>query len=192
MQNLLRNASHLPSQRTNTRQICGLEVLDYHRECVVKMPAAFTRERVSANRSQIPKPEVAREWQHLEPIADKLTPYHPDAEISILIGNNCPNAIRPREIVASEDDEPYAQRTVLSWGVIRRVCKSRDEESGERGVCNIVAASEIHSRFAFSTFDCSAKFNGVSLNDYLLQGPEFINDLLGILCRFRQESVAFI
>ena len=41
-------------------------------------------------------------------------------------------------------------------------------------------------------FDCSAQFNGVSLNDYLLQGPDFMNDLLGILCRFRQESVVFM
>jgi len=119
-----------------TRKISGLEVLDYHRECVVKMPVAFTRELVSANRSQIPKPEVAREWQHLKPIPDKLTLYHPDAEISILIGNNCPRAIQPREIIAGEEDELYAQRTVLGWGVI---------------VCNRVAASEIHSRFAFST-----------------------------------------
>ena len=125
--------------------------MDYHRECVVKVPVAFTRELVSANRSQIPKPEVAREWQHLKLIAEKLTPYHPDAEISILIGNNGPKAIRPREIVAGEHDEPYVQRTILGWGVIGRVCKSRDKEGGEQGVCNRVAASEINSRFAFST-----------------------------------------
>jgi len=220
---------------------------------------------------------------------------------------------------------------VLGWGVIGRVCKSRDEEDGDRSVCNRVAASEIHSRFAFSTkakeiidpekvlrvletdfvetstknkpysmederflriledgvkklpdghyemplplksdnvslpnnrqlavkrwnqlnarfkknpkfftdyqtfmkdlisqcaervpedrlevqngkvnyvphtgvtqenrgqirvvFDCSAQYNGVSLNDYLLKGPDFMNDLLGTLCCFHQESVAFM
>ena len=41
-------------------------------------------------------------------------------------------------------------------------------------------------------FDCSARYDGVSLNDYLLQGPDQINSLLGILCRFRQERVAFL
>ena len=119
---LLLTTMQQQNTHVETRKISGLEVLDYHRECVVKMPVAFTRELVSANRSQIPKPEVAREWQHLKPIADKLTPYHPDAEISILIGNNCPKAIRPKEIVAEEDDEPYAQRTILGWGLIGRVC----------------------------------------------------------------------
>ena len=41
-------------------------------------------------------------------------------------------------------------------------------------------------------FDCSAQFNGVILNDYFLQGPVLMNDLLVILCRFRKESVAFM
>ena len=41
-------------------------------------------------------------------------------------------------------------------------------------------------------FDCSAQFNRVSLNDYLLQGPDFMKDLLGILCCFHQERVAFM
>ena len=52
--------------RVKTKNISGLEILDYHRECVVKIPVAFTRELVSAKRSHIPKPEVAREWQHLK------------------------------------------------------------------------------------------------------------------------------
>ena len=41
-------------------------------------------------------------------------------------------------------------------------------------------------------FDCSAKFKGESLNEHLLQGPDLTNRLVGILCRMRQEAVAFM
>ncbi len=40
-------------------------------------------------------------------------------------------------------------------------------------------------------FECSAKYSGISLNNVLLQGPDSTNSLLGILCRFRQDHVAF-
>lgn len=39
-------------------------------------------------------------------------------------------------------------------------------------------------------FDCSAKFEGISLNDHLLTGPELTNTLVGVLCRFRKGPVA--
>ncbi len=40
-------------------------------------------------------------------------------------------------------------------------------------------------------FDSSHKFNNCSLNDFLAKGPSFLNNLLGILLRFREGRVAF-
>ena len=41
-------------------------------------------------------------------------------------------------------------------------------------------------------YDCGAKFNGISLNDCLLQGPDLMNNLFGVLTRFRCGTVAFV
>ena len=39
-------------------------------------------------------------------------------------------------------------------------------------------------------FDCAARFGGKSLNDELMQGPDLMNSLVGVLHRFRQKSIA--
>ena len=41
-------------------------------------------------------------------------------------------------------------------------------------------------------FDCSARYQGESLNDHLLQGPDLSSKLTGVFTRFRKERVAFM
>ena len=39
-------------------------------------------------------------------------------------------------------------------------------------------------------FDCAASYEGISLNQMLLQGPDLTSNLLGVLLRFREEKIA--
>ena len=41
-------------------------------------------------------------------------------------------------------------------------------------------------------FNSSAKFQGLSLNDYLAKGPDVLNNLLGVLLRFREGQCAIM
>ena len=47
-----------------------------------------------------------------------MVPLHNSANVAILIGNNFSSAIRPREVIAGNDDEPYAQKSILGWGTL--------------------------------------------------------------------------
>ena len=40
-------------------------------------------------------------------------------------------------------------------------------------------------------YDASASYQGTSLNDKLLVGPDLNNGLRGVLLRFREEKIAF-
>ena len=41
-------------------------------------------------------------------------------------------------------------------------------------------------------FDCAASYQGTSLNNLLLQGPDLTSSLIGVVLRFRQEPVAIM
>ncbi|XP_041458034.1 uncharacterized protein LOC121410188 [Lytechinus variegatus] len=309
----------------DTFKVQDLELQDHKRQNIVRLPTAFTRDDIPATRSQIPKTQIAERWPHLIRVAEEMMPYDQTVEVSLLIGTDCPSAIRPREIIAGGEAEPYGQKSLLGWGVVGRICKDPIESSSAS--CHKIAA-ELYQNLAFPTkakelliedkvikaletdfkhdnskepmsiedhrflhlleegivkrqdghyemplplktdnvslpsnrqvaekrwrqltarfkkkpqflndyrafmdeviktcaekapvhsvegmvnyvphtgvyhprkpgkirvvFDCSAKCNGISLNDHLLQGPDLTNGLLGVLCRFRQDDVAFM
>lgn len=52
-----------------------------------------------------------------EQLADKIPPPL-DCEVGLLIGDNCQQALLPREILFGKDNHPYAQRTDLGWSIV--------------------------------------------------------------------------
>ena len=331
----LRLSTMLGVQDVKCQKVSGLKIRGVDDDAMISLPTTYTRNVIPAQRSQIPDPRSARKWTHLHVIAENLMKPRDDVEIGLLIGANCPRAIKPREVIPGADDDPYAVRTSLGWGIIGSISATKETEDMV-GVNNVVSRvvenGKITRRcyFAFRTvtkelitpdqvnkmfeqdfseivegkplsfedrkfveivsrgihrrpdnhyeiplplkdsniklqnnrslalnrlnrlkqrmmsdpkykmdytdfmediikngyaekvdsqvsneydkqvwylphhgiyhpkkpgkirvvFDCSAEYKGHSLNHYLLSGPDLTNSLLGVLCRFRQESVA--
>ena len=77
-----------------SHRVKALIVMDIKHQKNIPLPQVFRRQTIPFKSSQIPKPDVAMCWEHLKPIASELMPYKKDVEVGLLIGTNCPRAIK--------------------------------------------------------------------------------------------------
>ena len=69
-------------------------------------------------------------------------PYLQDVEIGLLIGASCARAIKPREVIPGMDDDPYAMRTALGWGLIGNLNLTYSSEESEHCTCDLIISQE--------------------------------------------------
>ena len=139
-------------------RIDGLIVQGVNEATSVRLPGAYSREDIIARRGQIPRPETARNWPHLLRIADQLMPYREDVEVGLPIGANCAHAIKPTEVIPGREDDPYAKKTALGWGVIGVVSPNKNEEDDNHCSCHRIVSLDVQPsngkgmcHFAFKT-----------------------------------------
>ena len=58
--------------------------------------------------------------QHLIPISD--------IDIGLIIGYDCPWAIYPTKLIPPIGDSPFAQKTILGWGIVRVIDNTELEQ----------------------------------------------------------------
>ena len=87
---------------------------------------------------------MAENWQHLRRIKDKILPLHETLDVGILIGSNSPGAIKPKEVISSKAQDPYAVRTLLGWCIVGPANPSVEATSDEDrlATCNRIIAHE--------------------------------------------------
>lgn len=101
-----------------TQRVKGLMVQSLDESATIELPKTYSRKAIPSNAHQIPSPEIANKWPHLRKLRHKIPKINENIEIGLLIGVNCPQALKPREVILGNDEDPYAIRTALGWGII--------------------------------------------------------------------------
>ena len=88
-------------------------VHDLQEDEFIDLPSVFSTPALPITCDDIPKEEDVKRWPHLDGI------YIPkvEAQVSLLIGNDNPKALEPREIKQRRRKGPYAVRTVFGWTI---------------------------------------------------------------------------
>ena len=93
------------------------------------------------------------------------------------IGYNFTKALIPRDIIAPTGNGPYGQRTDLGWGKVG-VAETvwEDMDSDNVGISHHIVVED----------------TARDLPQVRNLGPDFINSLCSVLCRFCKEPIAFV
>ena len=102
-------------------EVCGLEERNF-----ISLPKVYTQKTIPVTRENIPTQQDIDKWSYLQEV--KLPCI--DAEIGILIGNNVHKAFEPWKVIHSQNNGPYAVKTILGWTVNGPL---REQNSGVDG-----------------------------------------------------------
>ena len=97
----------LGSEEITVCRVDGLVVERIDERVQVELPRTYSRDQIPSRRDQIPGPEDAAVWLHVQKVKDKVMPYQESLEIGLLIGCNCPKAIKPKEVILGKGDDAY-------------------------------------------------------------------------------------
>jgi hypothetical protein len=95
-------------------RMASITVRDLRGECEVSIPEVYTRADLNLGHNHVVTADECEQWPHLR----GLDIHHVKAgTVALLIGQDCPEALVPRNMVVGAAGEPYAVRTCLGWSV---------------------------------------------------------------------------
>nr|XP_055062625.1 uncharacterized protein LOC129445442 [Misgurnus anguillicaudatus] len=122
-------------------KVSDLLVRGYNSATVIKLPTAYTKDYIPANREHIPTCETAKQWSHLLKIVDEIPPLL-SCEVSLLIGYTCSRALAPKQVILGKENEPYAIHTDLGWSIIGNSTPDGETDMAS-SLCHRVTVKEI-------------------------------------------------
>ncbi|XP_052762425.1 uncharacterized protein LOC128205058 [Mya arenaria] len=108
---------------TSGRMASGLMIESLNGDVDFEMSSVFECDAIPNNRQEIPTPEVAAHYAHLQDLREDIPVLDRSAEIQILIGRDLIEAHHVHEQkISSTRNMPYAQKLALGWVIVGETC----------------------------------------------------------------------
>ena len=83
-----------------------------------ELPTLIECNSIPRNKHEIPTPEMARRFPHLNDVANQIPQLDEIAEIDLLIGRDAPELLKVRDLRNGPRGAPWAQKISLGWTII--------------------------------------------------------------------------
>ena len=154
-------------------------------------------------RSQIEREEAKKIERSCQKNGNQWVVSHPWKRDPTLLPDNKSQAIKKLEATERrlmknlEHAQAYDKQMVEMNEMAFSRKLSKQEFEGYRGPVHYISHHEVLRPESKSTpvrivFNSSAVFRGHRLNDYWMKGPDLLNDLFGVVLRFKENEIAFI
>ena len=152
--------------------IVRLELFDLQEENFIDLPKVFSTVKLPVSKENMATQQDAEKWSHLRDIEIPEI----DAEVSLLIGSDVPQALGPLEIRRGQRGEPYATRTALGWVVNGPLGRTGGAPHSVSFINADVQLNEQFEKFCNMEFNDSAFSNEPSMSQEDRRALDIMNE----------------
>ena len=152
--------------------IVSLELFDIQGENFIDLPKVFTTPKLPVSKENMATQQDAEKWSHLKDIEIPEI----DAEVSLLIGSDVPQALEPLEIRRGQRGEPYATRTALGWVVNGPIGRTGSAPHSASFITADVQLNEQFEKFCNMEFNDSAFSSKTSMSQEDRRALDVMNE----------------
>ena len=156
----------------NVQSVCtvvNLVVYDLQEKNAIELPSVYSCENLPVAAKDIPTQVDVNQWPYLKGI--KLPSIESD-KVDLLIGNDVPKALEPKQVRESQQGGPYAIKTVLGWTINGPLGK---KTSSQDHLVNLINAN-VQLNEQFRRY-CDMEFNETKVYDERTMSQEDVKAL---------------
>ena len=132
---------------TSGQIVSGLKVSSITSNNSINLPPLLSTPNIANTKDEIASPSIVKAHQHISHLASYFNEVDNSAEVLLLIGRDCGEAMATR---CYGKKEPFANKTPLGWALVGKTCISSQKQSPRILRTSVCTSDHPQVKFEFS------------------------------------------